>query len=63
MYCLHAAMILPVYELTQTVITQWAVLFHANLVLTVVSFIDLTNWDLFQSLDEKKNKQFHDCCK
>ena len=32
---------------------QGAVPFHADLFLTVVSFINLTNWDLVQLVDEK----------
>ena len=32
---------------------QGAVPFHASLFLTVVSFINLTNWDLVQLVDEK----------
>ena len=49
---------------------QGAVPFHASLFLTIVSFINLTNWDLVQLVDEKisnfmifsifANKQFHD---
>ena len=34
---------------------QGAVPFHAGLFLTVVSFINLTNWDLVQLVDEKKS--------
>ena len=32
---------------------QRAVPFHVSLFLTVVSFINLTNWDLVQLVDEK----------
>ena len=32
---------------------QGAVPFYASLFLTVVSFINLTNWDLVQSVDGK----------
>ena len=37
---------------------QGAVPFHASLFLTVVSFINLTNWDLVQLVDEKKLSNF-----
>ena len=37
---------------------QGAVPFHASLFLTVVSFINLTNWDLVQSVDGKILRNF-----
>ena len=32
--------------------------FHASLFLTLVSFINLTNWDLVQSVNEKQLSNF-----